>query len=124
MNNKEILKLKEMLEKANIPFKYTDDKDHILTRPDYKSLPKQLLDDLYPYYQIIISDKEGNRLCDAVLGYGTYGNEEGLLEIMNALTIEEIECDSVMGYLDAEEVFKRFKYCYEHNTEIYRKEKL
>lgn len=30
--------------------------------------------------------------------------------------------DDVLGYLTAEEVFKRFKYCYKHNTSVYRKE--
>ena len=26
----------------------------------------------------------------------------------------------ILGYLTAEEVFKRFLYCYEHNSSIYR----
>ena len=35
---------------------------------------------------------------------------------------KEEEDDSVLGYLTAEEVFKRFKYCYEHKTSTYKKE--
>ena len=48
-----------------------------------------------------------------------YGNENDLLEIMGGLTEEELKYDSVLGNLTAEEVFKRFKYCYENNTSIY-----
>lgn len=38
---------------------------------------------------------------------------------MGGLTIEEQEHDRVLGYLTADEVFKRFKYCYEHNSNYY-----
>lgn len=100
----EILKLKEMLEKAKIPFKFTDDLFSGYHKPSYK---------------ITINDKENQYLCDAIYHFGNYGYEKGLLEIMGALTDDERENDSVKGYLTAEEVFKRFKYCYEHNTSIY-----
>lgn len=100
----EILKLKEMLEKAKIPFEYNDDFFNGYQKPSY---------------QIIVLDKYGNRLCDVVYHFGNYGYDEGLLEIMGALTKEESENDSVLGYLTAEEVFKRFKYCYENNVRIY-----
>lgn len=93
----EILKLKQMLEEANIPFEFEVD---FVTR--------------------IIINKHGRRLCDAIEGFGSYGEEEDLIEIMGALTTEEVEEDSVLGYLTAEEVFKRFKYCYEKNTSIYK----
>ena len=103
----EIFKLKEMLEKANIPFTYNDD-----FFKGYKM----------PSYQIIILNKNNKRLCDVIYHFGSYGYEQNLLEIMGALTKEEGEDDSVLGYLTADEVFKRFKYCYEHNTDIYVKE--
>ena len=71
-------------------------------------------------YQIIINSKETNDcLCDVIYHSGSYGYSVGKLEIMGALTIEESENDTVLGYLTAEEVFKRFKYCYEHNTSVY-----
>lgn len=38
------------------------------------------------------------------------------------LTEEERETDSVLGNLTAEEVFKRFKYCYENDTAVYKAE--
>lgn len=98
MEYKEILRLKEMLKKANIPFEYEDN----------------FFGTGQPAYCIRIGD-----LCDVIEHYGSYGNENDLLEIMGALTIAEQEDSSVLGSLTAEEVFKRFKYCYEHNTRTY-----
>jgi hypothetical protein len=99
----EILKLKTMLEDAKIPFLFKDDM--------YNGYKK-------PSYQIEII-KNGIRLCDAVQNYGSYGEEKDLIEIMGGLTYEENKKDSVLGYLTADDVFKRFKYCYENNTSIY-----
>ena len=105
----EILKLKEMLEKANIPFEFNDEFFGKFMKPSY---------------QIVIYDKKNKKtkLCDVIYHFGSYGYEQNLLEIMGALTEEEFEDNSVLGYLTADEVFKRFKYCYEHNTNIYVKE--
>lgn len=103
----EIVRLHKMLNEANIPHTFTDDmfRDYIL----------------YPSYQIIIK-KDGNRLCDAVYHSGSYGYYDGLLEIMGGLTEEETKIDEVLGYLTADKVFKRFKYCYENNTSLYKEE--
>lgn len=119
MEYKEILKLKEMLEKANIPFKFTDDLFN--TKSIHIELRQQIQDaikDQYPAYSIQII-KNGKVLCDAVEHTLSYGNKEDLLEIMGGLTEEEQENDSVLGYLTAKEIFKRFKYCYEHSTSVY-----
>lgn len=67
-------------------------------------------------YQIIVYKKNGDRLISAIEGRGTYGYiPEGdeffppsdLIEIMGLLTPEEEERGSVVGYLTAEEVFRR-----------------
>jgi len=103
-NYKEILKLKELLDKEkDIPYEF-----------------KKLLDG----YQIIIykKDKFGNFediLVDAIEHYGSYGHNDDLLEIYGGLTGEERSHDAVLGYLTAEEVLKRFKFCYKHNTSSY-----
>ena len=103
MEYKEIFRLKEMLEEANIPFEWN------------------INFMCYGSYQIIIYSKDGTtRLCDCIEHFGSYGNEEDKLEIMGGLTEEENENDSVLGWLTAEEVFKRFKYCYENNTDKYK----
>lgn len=62
-------------------------------------------------------------LCDAVCCDFSYGNEDGLLEIMGAVTEEEGEHGGVLGFLTPEEVAKRFVYCYKYNTDIYHEEK-
>ena len=115
MNEIEIIKLHEMLNEANIPHTFTDDKNH------YKEIKAtnnialiKASKDLEKSYQIIIY-KNGERLCDVIYGYG-----EGLLEIMGGLTEEERGYDEVLGCLTADEVFKRFKYCYENNTSLYK----
>lgn len=100
----EILKLKKMLEEAKIPFEFTDD---FFDLRDYDN----------PAYQIRLSPD-----VDVIQHNGSYGEEQNLLEIMGGLTAEERKVDSVKGYLTAEEVFKRFKYCYEHNTSVYVEE--
>ena len=105
MEYKEIFRLKEMLEEANIPFKW--DANNFMGSDGY---------------QIIIYSKDGTVcLCDCIENLGSYGNKEDKLEIMGGLTEEENENDySVLGWLTAEEVFKRFKYCYENNTDKYK----
>lgn len=113
MKYTEILKLKKMLEEANIPFTFTDDFFRVkeLIKKDYSWKP------FYPAYQIRLGD-----LADVIQHNGSYGSEQDLLEIMGGLTEEEMEYDIVLGYLTAEEVFKRFKYCWEHQTSVYKEE--
>ena len=57
------------------------------------------------YHQIIVYDKEGTRLWDAVCHTGSYGNAQGLLEIMGSLVTEEGY--DVIGWLTAEDVIRR-----------------
>ena len=104
MEYKEIFRLKEMLEEANIPFKW--DANNFMGGKGYQI--------------IIYSKDETTVLCDCIENLGSYGNKEDKLEIMGGLTEEENENDSVLGWLTAEEVFKRFKYCYENNTDKYK----
>lgn len=106
----EILKLRDMLDEAHIPYYF----NHIAEFGGYNDKPA---------YQIIIYDEQiKHRLCDVIYHIGSYGFDQNQLEIMGALTNEENEDDSVLGYLTADEVFKRFKYCYEHNTSFYVEE--
>ena len=86
-----------MLEEANIPYK------------DFRYMGMQ------KGYQVILNDN-----IDAVQHSFSYGNTSDLLEIMGGLTKEEYEVDTILGCLTAEEVFKRFKYCYENNTMFYK----
>ena len=57
-------------------------------------------------HQLIVYDERGNRLWDAICHYGSYGAEEGLLEIYGEIVSPMAE-DSVEGWLTAEDVIKR-----------------
>lgn len=118
MKYTETLKLKEMLEEANIPFTFTDDSFSVKEKLGKNLAEEALYQRLYPAYQIRLGD-----LADVIQHNGSYGSEQDLLEIMGGLTEEEMEYDIVLGYLTAEEVFKRFKYCWEHQTSVYKEEK-
>lgn len=115
MKYTEILKLKEMLEEANIPFEFTDDFFNVKEKIDTGApIAKVFYSHQYPAYQIRLGD-----LADAIEHCYSYGEANDQLEIMGAMTKEELEQDGVLGRLTAEEVFKRFKYCWEHQTSEY-----
>ena len=90
---KEILKLRDMLERADIPFDFCD---------------------LIDGYKITL-----NKNVSAIQFNGSYGHEQDKIEICGGLTKREQENGVAKGWLTAEEVFKRFEYCYEHNTATY-----
>ena len=56
-----------------------------------------------------------NTICDVVCFRGSYGYEQGLLEIMGLVNEEEIG-DTVEGYLTATEVFQRIFKHYRYGT--------
>ena len=94
MKYNEIVKLHEMLEEENIQHSF-----------------EEFLDG----YQIRLNNE-----VDAIEHFGSYGNSEDKIEIMGGLTEQEQQDDSVLGYLTAEEVFKRFKYCCDNKTSTYK----
>lgn len=96
-----IFKLVDMLKQANIPYEFSTGK-------------------LFSGWQVVI--KLPNEECiDVIQNPLSYGWTENLLEIYGGLTEEENKIDAVLGWLTAEEVFERFKYCYENNTTVYKK---
>ena len=88
MQYKEIFKLKEMLEKAGIPFEMSSFFD------GYQIGYPSLKDDEYT-------------VCSVIEHNGSYGRESDLLEIMGLLTDDEKKFDSVAGWLTANNVFDR-----------------
>lgn len=86
----EILKLKEMLEQAKIPFEW-DDKH-------------------FDGYHLIYA-VEDEQVCSVIEFFGSYGASRDLLEIMGLMTEEEQRKtgDEVLGNLTAENVFNRIK---------------
>lgn len=90
----EMMKLVELLENSAVP--------HEITRGSN-------------YIQVWYPNRI-NAVSDAIWDYGSYGYEEGLLEIMG-LTENE---GAVEGWLSAEEVFSRWRAHYE-NTKKHEK---
>ncbi len=93
--NNEMDKLIPMLCKADIPF----DLAIHMGRPQI----------IYPSIE--------KHVCDAVLHWGSYGRENGLLEIMGLCDAE----DDVEGWLTADEVFDRILDHYFDNHKIFKK---
>ena len=61
-----------------------------------------------PWYQVIVYDKEDERLWDAVWHSFSYGFNRGLLEIMGCdIVNEEEDGDCVVGWLTADDVIER-----------------
>lgn len=90
---KEINKLKQMLRKNDIPFFEEPFEDGLcVTINDYLS---------------------------CVQYSGSYGANNDLLEIMGGLTEAEYEKDTILGFLTAKEVYRRFRYCYKNKMEFY-----
>lgn len=60
-------------------------------------------------HQIVVFGKDGQKGWDAICQRGSYGFEEGLLEIYGIIVDRKKDGDSVVGWLTAEEVINRIK---------------
>lgn len=70
---------------------------------EYQRLQREHPEDNILYKnQIIVYDKENNRLWDAICHHGSYGYEKGLLEIYGCI------CDDVVGCLTADDVIDNY----------------
>lgn len=94
----QIDKLDAMLKEAGIPFERNDDMYPDI--PLYESIGMRRIK--YPR-------KGYECVCSVIQGKYSHGGDQNLLEIMGLLTKEEEACDSVKGWLTAEEVFGRIK---------------
>lgn len=95
-------KLCKMLDDAKIPYERNDDKNNLSCFGVNREPMRRIVYGPDP-------DKDRVCVCSVICGYGSYGYEEGLLEMMGLLTPEEMECDSVKGWLTADDVFNRIK---------------
>ncbi|MFI3329142.1 MAG: hypothetical protein R3Y05_01495 [bacterium] len=96
-------KLKEMLQEVGIEYHFGSNPNEQIT----------ILDNLNEKMLISVIFKEYS-----------YGYKDNLLEIMGGLTEYEYLSDCVVGYLTADNVFKRIKYCIENKTDIYVEEEV
>lgn len=92
----EILKLKRMLEDAAIDFEFKY---------------------LNGGYQVLLTEGKIPFLS-AVTSIASYGRERGLIEIMGLLEDEELEENSVVGWIDAENVFQRIMKHFQNKSKI------
>lgn len=93
---KEIWRLKAMLENEGIPFDWID----------WTNSPSKR------GFQICYPDKYGTtRVCSVIEHDFSYGHEVDSLEILGLVTQREMDSvgDEVLGYLPAENVFRRIK---------------
>ena len=65
-------------------------------------------------WQIVVSDENGEYLFDAICGYGSFGFNRGLIEIMGCIVPDDAH-DSVEGSLTADEVIERIEKYYAGN---------
>lgn len=56
--------------------------------------------------QIVTYDAAGNRIWDGIWGWGSYGFEQGLIEVMGAQLLDH---DDVEGWLTARQVMKMWR---------------
>lgn len=94
----EFNKLKKMLDDAGIPYEE-------FTCPYFKEME---------HHQLVYPCDGELRKSDIVIGFGTYGSEQGLLEQMGLLDESALD-DDVQGWLYAEEVFDRWSKDYFKN---------
>lgn len=90
----EIFKLEKLLRNAGIPY---------------------ILYEVYDGYQIRLNNE-----ISVIQHCFSYGGELDLLEICGAMSEIELNNSYYLGYLTAEDVFKRFSYCYRNKTAIYK----
>lgn len=99
----EMQKLDILLKHAKVPHTYGRRWPE-MDRPDCPEyLPGGRLD---CGEQIIAYDAAGNRIWDGVWGWGSYGFEQGLIEVMGAQLLGH---DDVKGWLTARQVMKMWR---------------
>lgn len=96
----ELNKLEEYLQEHKIKYSRFD-QDEVLTEDG--SIDKMMR------HQLVILDKNGRALWDAICHEGSYGYEQGLLEVMGSTVVLPSDGDSVAGFLTAQDVIDRLE---------------
>lgn len=93
-NNNPLDNLAEMLKNAEIPYELV-----------YNSFTKS---------DVLIYPNRKGRIADAIYFWGSYGYEQGLLEVGGKIV--EIDDDEVEGCVPTEEAFRRIKKLWESDN--------
>ena len=99
-NLTQLNRLEEYLKSKGIPYERKDQEDVFIDGCPYCKTQLER-------HQIVVPNKE-NYEWDAICHYGSYGAEEGLLEIMGTI-VRPNAGDSVEGYLTADDVIERIE---------------
>ena len=88
-----------------------DEFDKLVAMLDEAKIPYDRVDSEWEFINIrrVHYPNNENCICSAINGYGTYGGQQGLIEIQGLLTESEAEYDDVVGYLTADDVFARIQ---------------
>ena len=65
--------------------------------------------DIFDGEQILVFDAVGNNLWDAIIHSGSYGHKLGLLEIRGTIVNREMDGDTVVGNLTAQDIIERIE---------------
>ena len=96
----ELNKLEEYLQEHKIKYSRFD-QGEVLTEDGF--IAKMMR------HQLVILDKNGRVLWDAICHKGSYGYEQGLLEVMGSTVVLPSDGDSVAGFLTAQDVIDRLE---------------
>ena len=96
----ELNKLEEYLQEHEIKYSRFD-QDEVLTEDGF--IDKMMR------HQLVVLDKNGRVLWDAICHKGSYGYEQGLLEVMGSTVVLPSDGDSVAGFLTAQDVIDRLE---------------
>ena len=89
---------------------YLKDKGIPYTREDHRPVFLSAGITAPDFHQIIVYDRDGNRLWDAICHYGSYGYKQGLIEIMGDTVVDvKRDRDTVVGWLTADDVIGRIE---------------
>ena len=97
----EMNKLEQYLRSKGIPYEHIYQAPHILNQ---YGLARQL-----ERNQICVPDANYPWSWDVICHWGSYGYEEGLLELSGDLVDYKKDGDTVVGYLTADDVIKRIE---------------
>lgn len=94
----ELDKLVAYLKEHHIRYRRVDEESNILKCEGFDICPDR--------HQVIVYDANGNRAWDAICQWGSYGYDEGLLEISgNIVSVE----NDVEGWLTADDIIERLR---------------
>lgn len=101
----ELNTLERYLKEHDIPYRRIDDTGTYSSSGDYRCDRHQIM--VYADKNYLLSSK--NWIWDAICHYGSYGHEQGLLEISGSLVDETKTGDSIEGYLFASDIIERLE---------------